>query len=306
MATRAASGLAVRRPCCTICGSTRIFARDRILDVALDRLVREEVIHPLLERDVVVLAEGHRAREHDRAVRAGEHTGLHPDRAASVREQDPRRPASGGRSGRVGRRGERGDGRLIYRSPPPDVEIPEVTLTERVLGPGGPLRDSSLRDGSAVITGHVVASLARNLLATSFEVQDSDTAAEVKQTAVMRISLERASAKLRNGPPGDDEEKRKFVLAVVHAGLKLTLAGTYDFDAGLLDFDGDTVDMTKDVLVHGEVGSPRPRPEGDDDKGQDQQPTLHADTPRPARVAPGRQLSPRRRTERKGGSMAGE
>jgi nitroimidazol reductase NimA-like FMN-containing flavoprotein (pyridoxamine 5'-phosphate oxidase superfamily) len=32
------------------------------------------------------------------------------------------------------------------------------------------------------------------------------TAAEVKQTAVMRISLERASAKLRNGPPGDDEE----------------------------------------------------------------------------------------------------
>lgn len=32
------------------------------------------------------------------------------------------------------------------------------------------------------------------------------TTAEVRQTAVMRISLERASAKLRSGPPGDDEE----------------------------------------------------------------------------------------------------
>lgn len=45
-------------------------------------------------------------------------------------------------------------------------------------------------------------------------------------------------------PPGEDEDKRKFVLAVIHAGLKFALAGTYDFDSGLLDFAGDTVDMT--------------------------------------------------------------
>ncbi len=32
------------------------------------------------------------------------------------------------------------------------------------------------------------------------------TQAEVRKTAVMRISLEQASAKVRNGPPGDDED----------------------------------------------------------------------------------------------------
>jgi AsmA-like protein len=45
-------------------------------------------------------------------------------------------------------------------------------------------------------------------------------------------------------PPGGDEDKRKFVLALVHAGMKMALAGVYDFDSGLLDFEGDTVDMT--------------------------------------------------------------
>ena len=44
--------------------------------------------------------------------------------------------------------------------------------------------------------------------------------------------------------PGEDDDKRKFALALNHAGLKLSLAGAYEFDAGLLDFDGDTVDMT--------------------------------------------------------------
>jgi hypothetical protein len=32
------------------------------------------------------------------------------------------------------------------------------------------------------------------------------TTAEIKQTAVLRLSLEAASAKVRSGPPGDDEE----------------------------------------------------------------------------------------------------
>lgn len=45
-------------------------------------------------------------------------------------------------------------------------------------------------------------------------------------------------------PPAEDEEKRKFVFAVVHAGLSLTLAGIYKRDSGLFDFEGDTVDMT--------------------------------------------------------------
>lgn len=45
-------------------------------------------------------------------------------------------------------------------------------------------------------------------------------------------------------PPGEDENKRKFAFAVVHAGLNLTLAGIYKLDSGLFDFEGDTVDMT--------------------------------------------------------------
>lgn len=36
------------------------------------------------------------------------------------------------------------------------------------------------------------------------------TQSEVKQTAVLRISLERASTKVRTGPPGDDEEDYDF------------------------------------------------------------------------------------------------
>jgi len=36
------------------------------------------------------------------------------------------------------------------------------------------------------------------------------TKAELKQTAVMRISLERASTKVRSGPPGDDEADYGF------------------------------------------------------------------------------------------------
>ena len=32
------------------------------------------------------------------------------------------------------------------------------------------------------------------------------TMAEVRQTAVLRISLQRSSAKIRSGPPADDEE----------------------------------------------------------------------------------------------------
>jgi AsmA family protein len=45
-------------------------------------------------------------------------------------------------------------------------------------------------------------------------------------------------------PPGEDDDTRKFALALNHVGLRLALAGTYEFDAGLFDFDGDTVDMT--------------------------------------------------------------
>ncbi len=36
------------------------------------------------------------------------------------------------------------------------------------------------------------------------------TDAEIRQTAVLRISLERASAKVRSGPPGDDEADYDF------------------------------------------------------------------------------------------------
>jgi uncharacterized protein involved in outer membrane biogenesis len=45
-------------------------------------------------------------------------------------------------------------------------------------------------------------------------------------------------------PPGEDEDKRKFVIAVAHAGLSMELAGIYDLHSGLFDFEGDTVDMT--------------------------------------------------------------
>lgn len=40
-------------------------------------------------------------------------------------------------------------------------------------------------------------------------------------------------------PPGKDEDRRKFVLGMIHAGLKMALAGTYVLNSG-----GDTVDMT--------------------------------------------------------------
>ena len=40
-------------------------------------------------------------------------------------------------------------------------------------------------------------------------------------------------------PPGDDEDARKFVISVIHAGLKNAVAGTYH-----LDGSGDTVEMT--------------------------------------------------------------
>lgn len=40
-------------------------------------------------------------------------------------------------------------------------------------------------------------------------------------------------------PPGDDDDVRKFVISVIHAGLRNAFAGTYRFDGS-----GDTVDMS--------------------------------------------------------------
>jgi uncharacterized protein involved in outer membrane biogenesis len=45
-------------------------------------------------------------------------------------------------------------------------------------------------------------------------------------------------------PPGEDEDRRKFVLAVNHAGLKVAFAGLYAFDTSFFETEGDTVDMT--------------------------------------------------------------
>ena len=45
-------------------------------------------------------------------------------------------------------------------------------------------------------------------------------------------------------PPGEDEDLRKFVFVVNHAGLKVASAGTYAFDSSFFETDGDTVDTT--------------------------------------------------------------
>lgn len=45
-------------------------------------------------------------------------------------------------------------------------------------------------------------------------------------------------------PPGEDEDRRKFVFAVNHAGLKAAFAGVYTFDTSFFETGGDTVEMT--------------------------------------------------------------
>ena len=45
-------------------------------------------------------------------------------------------------------------------------------------------------------------------------------------------------------PPDEDEDRRKFVFALDHVGLNLSLAGIYEFDSSLLNLEGDTVDMS--------------------------------------------------------------
>ena len=45
-------------------------------------------------------------------------------------------------------------------------------------------------------------------------------------------------------PPGEDEDRRKFVFAVNHAGLKVAFAGNYAFDTSFFGTESDAVDMT--------------------------------------------------------------